>query len=230
MNPFIEAYIHSDLLGKIIFIWLIALSVISWIILIYKVILTRSVKRQTKKFYAAFQKYRYSPLGMEIEKGSNNPYSELYAILKRYTLEILNKNRRFGQKEESYLSPADLEFVESHLSSGVTMQAKNLDRYLYILSTIVALAPFVGLLGTVWGILTTFTEMQNQTGGSNQLFLGGLSLALATTVIGLIDAIPALIGYNYLKNQVRDFEVDMHSFSNEMLGTVELQYRKVDSH
>ncbi len=238
-NPFFDAYVHSDVLGKIIFIGLIALSAISWIILLYKILLARSVKKQTRQFYSAFQKYRFNPLGMEYERSTNawNPYLDLYQILKKNTLEILNKNHRFGQKNRveveengSFLSQADIEFVESHLNAGVASQTKNLDSYLYVLSTIVSLAPFLGLLGTVWGILTTFSQMQSQTmGGTNQVFLGGLSLALATTVIGLIDAIPALIGYNYLKNNVRDFEIDMHNFSNEILATVELQYRKVDA-
>ena len=87
----------------------------------------------------------------------------------------------------------------------------------------------MGLLGTVWGILTTFSELQSATGPTNQTVLSGLSLALATTVLGLIDAIPALIGYNYLKNSIRDFETDMEGFSTEILASVELQYRRVDA-
>jgi biopolymer transport protein TolQ len=61
------------------------------------------------------------------------------------------------------------------------------------------------------------------------MVLGGLSLALATTVLGLLDAIPALIGYNYLKNTIRDFTTEMEGFSNEILAAVELQYRKVEA-
>ena len=119
--------------------------------------------------------------------------------------------------------------MESHLASAISTQVKALDSHLYLLSTIVSLGPFLGLLGTVWGILTTFASMQMQTGGgAQQMVLGGLSLALATTVLGLIDAIPALVGYNYLKNAIRDFEVDMETFSNQILASVELQYRQVD--
>lgn len=111
----------------------------------------------------------------------------------------------------------------------VTNETKFLEKNLFILATIVSLAPFLGLLGTVWGILTTFSELQSQAAGStHQMVLGGLSLALATTVLGLIDAIPALIGYNYLKNNIRDFETDMESFANEILASVEMQYRQVD--
>ena len=77
---------------------------------------------------------------------------------------------------------------------------------------------------------TTFSELQAQSVGStHQMVLGGLSLALATTVLGLLDAIPALVGYNYLKNTIRDFATEMEGFSNEILAAVELQYRKVDA-
>jgi biopolymer transport protein TolQ len=73
--------------------------------------------------------------------------------------------------------------------------------------------------------------MQSQAvGSSHQMVLSGLSLALATTVLGLIDAIPALIGYNYLKNGIRDFNTEMEEFANEILASVEMQYRKVDVH
>ena len=129
----------------------------------------------------------------------------------------------------SYMSAADIDFVQSHLMIAVANQTKFLEKNLFMLSTIVSLAPFLGLLGTVWGILTTFSAMQTEAAGSaHSMVLGGISLALATTVLGLIDAIPALIGYNYLKNSVRDFQTDMEGFSNELLATVEIYYRKVD--
>ena len=71
--------------------------------------------------------------------------------------------------------------------------------------------------------------MQTATGANtHQMVLSGLSLALATTVLGLIDAIPALMGYNYLKHSIKDFATDMEGFSNEILTAVELQYRKVE--
>lgn len=239
-NPFYDAYIESDFLGKIIFIGLILLSVISWIILILKVWQTYHARKQSSRFYEIFQLQKQNPLTLNypIEKKTiANPFFELYTVLKRHTIDILNKNRRFSQKNEtvqhqehvSYLSPSDIDFVEAHLATNVAYQTKNLEKNLFILATVVSLAPFMGLLGTVWGILTTFSELQTQGAGStHQMVLGGLSLALATTVLGLVDAIPALIGYNYLKNNIRDFEIEMEGFSTEILACVEMQYRKVD--
>ncbi len=230
-NPFFEAYLHSDFMGKAIFIGLVLLSISSWIVLIYKVWLTTQARKNSQAFNHAFQQQRQTPLTLPAETASSpNPFLELYAILKKQTVEILNKNRLFAKKDGgTYLSPSDIDLVQAHLMSGISHQVKNLEKYLFILSTVVSLGPFLGLLGTVWGILTTFSEMQANVGGSSsQMVIGGLSLALATTVLGLVDAIPALIGYNYLKNSIRDFEIDMEGFSTEILASVELQYRQVD--
>lgn len=233
-NPFFEAYIQSDILGKLIFLLLIALSIVSWVILIYKIWITNQAKKFSFQFQEAFQMQRNNPLGMEVDPqkgGIINPFREIYLILKKQARDLLNKNHRFGAKKEeaSYLSTSDIDFVQTHLVITVVSQTKKLEKHLFILSTIVTLGPFLGLLGTVWGILTTFSALQTQVGGStHQLVLGGLSLALATTVLGLVDAIPALVGYNYLKHAIANFEADMESFSNEVLASVEMQYRKVE--
>lgn len=246
-NPFFDAYIHSDLLGKLIFIGLIVISVISWIILIHKTWLTSRAKKNSRHFYEIYLLQKSNPLSLECENAvrnkTPNPYLSIYLVLKKHTIDILNKNRRFGQVNRttpapeagtppppSYLSPSDIDFVDMHLMSTVASQTKYLEKNLFILSTVVSLAPFLGLLGTVWGILTTFSEMQAQTGGNtNDMVLGGLSLALATTVLGLLDAIPALVGYNYLKNSIHSLSTDMESFSTEILASVEMQYRKVET-
>lgn len=247
-NPFFEAYTQSDILGKLIFIGLYALSICSWTVLIYKVWMTSQAKKHAFRFHESFLLQKLNPLSLDCENLNKrkviNPFLDLYQVLKKQSLEVLAKNRHFSKLQmseshptgnaqpshASYLSLSDIDFVASHLSTQVAQQVKNLEKNLYILSTTVSLAPFLGLLGTVWGILTTFSEMQAQTAGStHQMVLGGLSLALATTVLGLLDAIPALIGYNYLKNSIRDFSTEMEGFSNEILASVELQYRRVDA-
>lgn len=250
-NPFIDAYVHSDFLGRVIFASLIVLSLFTWIILLHKGWFTYRARKHSAQFYSVFELQKLNPLGLECEntlrQKTPNPFLAIYAVLKKHTVDLLNKNKRFGQTKiqaetawqpfpdgaaeisTSYLSPSDIDFVDAHLSTVIADQKKRLENNLYILSTIVSLAPFLGLLGTVWGILTTFAELQEQTSGNtNQMVIGGLSLALATTVLGLLDAIPALIGYNYLKNEIGSFETDMQGFSTEILASVELQYRQVD--
>lgn len=231
-NPFFAAFAEADLIGKLIFLSLIALSVITWTLVVYKYFLTKKIRENSHKFQSIFNTHRHAPLSMDgpANQHADNPFKQIYLVLRRQTLEILNKNR-FHKKEQeaTYLSPTDIDLVATHLSTTISASVKELEQYLYILSTIVTLAPFLGLLGTVWGILEAFSSMQMHAGGNtNQMVLGGLALALTTTVLGLVDAIPALIGYNYLKNEIRNYQTDMVGFSNDMLASVELQYRQVD--
>lgn len=232
-NPFINAYFNSDLFGKCIFIALITASLVSWTLILYKSWLTRKAKKDSQYFQSIFQKHQLDPLSIPAESSKEevNPFRSLYYTLKRQTLELLRKNRHFttghAAENTSYLSSADISLVESHLVGEIAQQSQKLEAHLFVLSMIVTLGPFLGLLGTVWGILTSFGEMQSSA-ANNQAILGGISLALATTVLGILDAIPALIGYSYLKNSCKAISTDMECFSNEMLATVELHYRKVD--
>ena len=237
-NPFFDAYIQSDFLGKLIFVGLVMLSIVSWSLMIHKYLMTRSARQNSQNFYNNFQNQKGNLLVFDQEIGKKkeyqSPYFNLFSTLKRSTVDLLNKNHRHLENNalESVspkLSPTDMEFIEGNLATAIATEVQILEKNLFILSTVVSLGPFLGLLGTVWGILISFSEMQtNTSGNANQMILGGISLALATTVLGLIDAIPALIGYNYLKNSIYSFQTEMEGFSNQLLSSVEIQYRKVD--
>lgn len=231
VNPFLDAYLQSDFFGKGIFLALLALSLLSWALLVHKVKSERLMRRSAQDFYDAFQKKRHHPLSLDCATNQDaNPFLEIYRSLKSYTLELLQKNKASQQEgqESVYLSPADIELVGSQLLATVANQVKTLEKNLFILSTTVTLAPFLGLLGTVWGILTSLSQLGARASGqTNEFILGGLAMALGTTVIGLLVAIPALIANSYLKNKVREFQTDMEQFSTLALATVEVQYRKV---
>jgi biopolymer transport protein TolQ len=242
IGAFTTAYTQSDLFGKLIILGLISLSILCWILLIQKIWTTRHVERTSKAFCRAYQLNKERLLHLELEelpKPKNklipHPYGEIFRELKTKTIEILNKNHFFSSKHmgkeigQVYLSPNDLEIVETHVLTTVSAQIKLLEKNLFILSTIITLAPFLGLLGTIWGILITFSELHSGgTVGSNTAVLGGLSTALSTTVLGLIVAIPALISYNYLKNAIKNYASGMEEFLYQLLSSVELQYRKAD--
>lgn len=227
-----QAYAQSDLLGKGIFLALFALSALTWVLILHKAWLLRTAKKHASHVRAAFQKRRHAPLTLETQAPAS-PFLSLYRQLKQQTLELLGKNRRFLAGEEEarvFLSPTDIAELETELAQGIDTQVQTLEHLLFLLSTIVTLAPFLGLLGTVWGILETFMQLQSHGGGGgSDVVLGGLSMALGTTVVGLIVAIPALIGYNYLKAKIDAFAAEMESFSHLLLSSVALQYRQVDA-
>ena len=241
LNAFVIAYTQSDFFGKLIILGLIVLSMICWIVLLYKTWIIRQVHQLSAAFQKAVADSKNPMLTLDLTQlpqarspSIPHPFADIYHSVKQKTVEVLNKNHYFvsqhsGGKGSVYLSPSDLELLESHVTATISAQNKTLEKNLYILSTIVTLAPFLGLLGTVWGILMTFSGLQDGGAvGTNTSILGGLSTALATTVLGLIIAIPALISYNYLKNSVRTYASDMDDFLTLLLSNIELQYRKVE--
>lgn len=232
----LRAYYQSDLFGKMIFLLLFFLSIVSWVIFIQKYILLKRVKSSNLQFFQFFQQRKEHLFDLSFPKQiiqpaklSIVPYYELYKTLKSATLELLNKNRYFHPEKDAqvFLSRADVDLVESQLYSHLSDQVNSVEKNLFLLPMIVTLAPFLGLLGTVWGILITFSGLQSHSfTSSNATVLSGLSMALATTVVGLTVAIPALVAYNYLKNGCKLYQNDTENFSRHLLATIEIQYRR----
>jgi len=209
-------------------------------VLLQRFWLTKHAANISRAFKIAVNKNKEQLLQLNAEhlprpknKEIPHPFGEVFYSLKQKTLETLNKNNYFAKQMQAesgvYLTKTDLELLESHALTTISTEQKKLEKNLFILSTIVTLAPFLGLLGTVWGILITFTELQaGASASSNSAIIGGLSTALATTVLGLVIAIPALIAYNYLRNAAKTLSSDMEDFLYELLSSLELQYRKVE--
>jgi len=235
-NPFIAAYIQSDWFGKSIFWGLFILSAVSWTVLIHKSWIIYRVRRLSAELASQFAEK--DPLNLPFNPSAKNrflevphPYFEIFKALKQKTLQIIARNHFFSPDRDTpvFLSEADLGLIESQAHMMLATQAKILEKNLFILSTVVTLGPFLGLLGTVWGILMTFSELHTRgIASGNSAMLAGLSMALATTVIGLVVAIPAIVGYNYLKNAGREYRREMEDFSHLLIAAVELQYRKPD--
>jgi biopolymer transport protein TolQ len=229
-NPFITAWGESDLIGKAIFSALMFLSLLSWTILIHKWWITSRVKAESLLFKRSFFEQKHNPLEVTYARTTHpetpNAFQIIYEVLKTKTKEHLTKNKKGNSPP--FLSFSDISLLETFSMSTIATITKYLEKNLYLLSTIVTLAPFLGLLGTVYGILITFSALATEGSMGNQQVLGGLSLALTTTVIGLINAIPALIGYNYLKNSISDFDHEMERFSTEVLSTIAMQYKQFE--
>jgi biopolymer transport protein TolQ len=230
-NPFIASYVQSDWFGKGIFWGLFLISAVSWSVFLHKAWLYYQVRLLTKEFGSLFSEK--DPLNLQFTRPKGrllevpHPLFEIYRAVKQKTLQVINRNHFFAPQPETILSEADLGMIESQMQTALATQHKELEKNLWILSTIVTLGPFLGLLGTVWGILLTFTDLHSRgIASSSSAMLAGLSTALATTVIGLVIAIPALVGFNYLKNAGREYRREMEDFSQILLASLELQYRK----
>lgn len=225
-NPFVTAYVQSDPFGKGIFWGLFLLSAVSWTVLVHKSWIFFQVKKVSREFLALFSEKE--PLALQFSRSIHtgflevpHPFFTIYKAFKQKVLQLMSRNHA------SSLSETDLALVENQVYTTIAGQIKILEKHLFILSTIVTLGPFVGLLGTVWGIFLTLSQLHGASMNSSAM-LSGLSLALATTVLGLLIAIPAVIALNYLRNASREYRRDMEDFAHLLLDAIELQYRKVN--
>lgn len=239
-GTFVSAYAQSDFFGKLIILGLVALSVLCWVVLVQKIWQARQIEQISKTFQKACQVHRDRLLQIDVSELPKqpqglHPFARIFRDLQEKTVEILNKNHYFSTQQgnfpegQVYLSATDLAIVETHVLTTISAETKAMEKNLFILPTITTLAPFMGLLGTVWGILITFSELQSGgTVSSNSAMLGGLSTALSTTVLGLVIAIPALVAHSYLKTALKNNSSDMQDFLYQTLCSLEIQYRKVD--
>lgn len=231
-SPLLDSFKQSDLFGKFIFFALFILSILSWVIILYKFYLTKQAKTRSIAFDQLFNSQKKDLLQLQFTNQQLSPFLDIFYSLKTHAIRVLDKNRFFSQKKEQtqtefFLTQIDLDLIESHLVSKISKQVQTFEKYLFVLSTIITLAPFMGLLGTVWGILLTFSDLSSHS-LNNTHMLSGLSMALGTTVLGLLVAIPALIGHNFIKNMIRNYQKEMESFAHKLLATLEMQYRKAE--
>lgn len=232
MGVFLRAFSSADGFGKCIFFALLLLSLTSWFFFFHKVWELRRVLRGVDPFMQtlfARENLLLRDTATPVTVNRENPFGRVYDIMRERTIEIIDKNHAHSRTKYNFLSKNDIDSVESHLHTSVFREKRNLEKNLFLLPIATTLAPFLGLLGTVWGILVTFGALQ--AGGnlsSNSIITGGLSTALATTVLGLLIAIPAFIFHGYLKSRIGMLTGRLIDFSHSLLSTVELRYRKVD--
>ncbi|MEG0037177.1 MAG: MotA/TolQ/ExbB proton channel family protein [Victivallaceae bacterium] len=224
-NPIIQAYMTSDLFGKGIFISLICLSLVTWVVLQQKIMVQKKFCQQGKVIRSSLMRQRTTPLALD-RLPPDNPFADLYLTVKLNVLELLN-----GNEINNFLSPDDISSIETLIASAIPKYRSLLDKNTFIPGTAISLAPFLGLLGTVWGILCSFSSLGKTMGNTssvtgNSMVMEGLSTALGTTILGLAVAIPALVVYNYLRAQSTHLNLEIEQFAYLLLNAVECKYKR----
>lgn len=222
-NILLKAYYSSDGFGKMIFFMLFLLSIVTWYILITKYRQIRHLEKQKQALDATLEK---TPNFLEVRLESQaHPFEKIAGTIQNTAWKLLQKNHH---ETTPYLVKDDIEMLYESAGCIIDRELKLLQKELVVLSTIITLAPFLGILGTVWGILISLTGLgEGASLFSNQNVLSGLTTALATTVLGLVIAIPALIFHNYIKNRISYVSSSLVSFSHTMIENIEMLYRKV---
>lgn len=225
-NPIIQAFIEADLFGKIIFFSLAFLSVCTWTVLHQKFSFQNKFSKSGKFLKEFLIKNRHAPLSLDINP-EQTPFADLYFTIKRGTLELLDKNRQLAPHLGPVLSNEDIQSLETLLGAVMPKYRALMHKNNFIPATTISLAPFLGLLGTVWGILVSFSHISSgQMMGSGMM--EGLATALGTTIIGLFVSIPSLIGFNYLKARSAQLFLEIEQTAYLLLNSIEIKYRQTN--
>jgi biopolymer transport protein TolQ len=204
---------------------LVALSAGSWGVTFYKLGQIRRARRQSERFveifwesksltqiHTASLEFKQSPVAQVFRAG----YQELLR---------LTRAKRQGEGE-SEIELGGAANVERALRRATNQEVTQLERALTFLATTASTAPFIGLFGTVWGIMDAFRGLSTAQTSSIQAVAPGISEALVATAVGLAAAIPAVVAYNHFSREVRVLHTDMENFSAEFLNIAERHFLK----
>jgi biopolymer transport protein ExbB/TolQ len=249
-NAFQFALDKATIEGKFTIGLLAIVSLFSWTVMITK---GRQLYRATKagkKFFAAYRATR-DPLDLfnRKEEFTGAPAFEVYASgteelayhLKNNPVTVKARHRSpssAGQPMAALEANTDLlarsivtkishssfESVKVSLERAVSAQAISLEKGMIVLSTAVAGGPFIGLLGTVWGVMETFSGIAKVQAASLTAMAPGVAGALIATVVGLFVAIPAMFAYNYMITTVRAITQELDNFNSELATSFEHTY------
>jgi biopolymer transport protein TolQ len=210
---------HAGPMVKFILLMLILLSIGCWCVTFVKARLYRRVQKESELFINYFrQRKSLAALYRDTQMLQYSHMAEIFRI--GYAeLNRLNKSVDAKNFQEAKVHPEELlESVDRAMRGAVVTEAQHLERFLPLLATTGSTAPFIGLFGTVWGIMTSFQEIGLKGSASLAVVAPGISEALIATAIGLGAAIPAVVAYNYFTNRVRVMENEMNYFAADFLN------------
>lgn len=205
---------------KLVLLLLIGCSVLSWAIIIQKLKELKAVDAANQKFLGAFQSN--AGLGELFQAALSQQDSPMGLMYRRGYEEINRLSEKLGDRAQlsAYLKSQSFVPVERALRLGVAQAQEKLDLRIATLATIGAVAPFIGLFGTVWGIIDAFAGL-SMGGGSIEAVAPGIAEALVATAVGLAAAIPAVWFFNNFNTRLARLASQMDAFGQDFLNMVE---------
>lgn len=209
----------------LVLILLIIASIISWFVIGYKTIILARASRQSRKFSDIFWKSkRLEVIYQQAESLPHSPVSQVFMAGYDELRKLKSKNPATGETMRMRLGGT--ENIERSLRRAMAEETRSLESMVSFLATVGSAGPFIGLFGTVWGIMIAFMEIRNAGQAGIDVVAGPIAEALIATAIGLMAAIPAVIAYNYFNARIHDLEIDMETFSNDFLNIVKRLFFK----
>jgi biopolymer transport protein TolQ len=242
-NAAVYAIENATTEGKITVVVLLLLSLFSWTVILTKLRQILIARNATKKFMAAYASTR-DPLDIQ-RKGDDFEGAPAFQLYMRGADELTYqlKNNPVKVKTATFapggehtntdvlskttqvkITPASFEALKVVLEEAAGEQAMTLEKGMIILSTAVAGGPFIGLLGTVWGVMSTFASIAESHSASLNTMAPGVAAALVATVTGLLVAIPAMFAYNMMVTTIRFITQELDGFASRYANQIEHVY------
>jgi biopolymer transport protein TolQ len=204
----ISLFIRADIIVKSVIIMLIACSIYSWAVIIDKIKLFKKINISTEEFKEKFWRSKsaetfYNSLPSNIDDPMASLFKEsMQGLLKSKTKTNL------------------IEKMGGILEIGIEKQMSKIDKGFTFLATVGSTAPFIGLFGTVWGIMNSFQSIAISRNTSLAIVAPGIAEALFATALGLLAAIPAVVAYNKFNNDSKKYSQKLESFSKRFLSII----------
>ncbi len=216
-----EVVLHGGFVSKVVLGLLGVFSLVSWVIIFKKGVLLKRSATVSESFRGTFRKATdWRELKQQLEPYQLSPMVGLFvAGYSEVTYQL-----RVGQTGGAKPTLRNMEAVERSLQRASVVEMGRMERHLGILATIAAVSPFVGLFGTVWGIIDAFNGI-GQTGQANLATVAvPISEALVATAIGLVAAVPALMAYNYFQGRIKAWQTELDDFALEFISLSERNF------
>jgi biopolymer transport protein TolQ len=214
----------AGIIVKLVLLLLLSFSVVSWAIILFKFFQVQRANSESERFMDFFWKSkRFDTIAFQVDRFAHSPltvlFNEGYSELKK----VVDSD---SKSEGSALSTdlGGVENVSRALRRATNLEITRLEKYLTFLATTGSTSPFIGLFGTVWGIMTAFEGIGKTGSASLAVVAPGIAEALIATAIGLVAAIPAVMAYNHFQHKIRVLINEMDSFSTEFLNIVQRNF------
>jgi biopolymer transport protein TolQ len=228
----VDMVLSAGVVVQMVLLLLLLFSVISWAIILMKWFNIRKVSRENGLFMSAYMKStKLAELSPEAKKYRYSTLAEVFRVgfgeLAKMTRARVNPpGRELPEAGAQVVEIAGLDNVERAMNRACGTETTKLEAAIGFLATTGSASPFIGLFGTVWGIMDTFKGIGARGSATLAVVAPGISEALIATAAGLAAAIPAVIFYNYYLSRIKNMTLEMDHFASELLNIVERYYVK----
>ena len=215
-----DVIIHGGTAAKIVLVILLAFSVYSWVVILQKSFLFRRSRSASERFRAAFRK---AADWRELkQRGGGYSLSPLFGLFLAGYSEVSYQIRQGTPGQKSHIRSMDA--VERALQRASVVEMGRMERQMGVLATVAAVSPFIGLFGTVWGIIEAFQRI-GAMGNANLVTVAiPIAEALVATALGLVAAVPALMAYNFFQSRLKQWQTELDDYSLEFIGLSERNF------